>query len=37
MMTTRLEEALFGEFDFKCDKCRLLSNIAREVRYSIYG
>lgn len=28
----RLAEPLHGKFDFKCDKCRLLSNIAWNVR-----
>jgi len=28
----RLKEPLHGKFDFKCDKCRLLSNIAWSVR-----
>lgn len=27
-----LEEVLHGVFDFKCDNCRLLSNIAWSVR-----
>lgn len=28
-----LKKPLHGKFDFKCDKCRLLSNIAWNVRY----
>jgi predicted nucleic acid-binding Zn ribbon protein len=28
----RLPEPVYGKFDFKCDKCRLLSNIAWNVR-----
>lgn len=28
----RLSEPLYGKFDFKCDECRLLSNIAWTVR-----
>jgi hypothetical protein len=28
----RLQEPLHGKFDFKCDKCRLLSNIAWSAR-----